>query len=55
MRAAALREIGRPLSLGDVDLADPDALVSRGFEFDEINNAFDATNAGEVARGMVRF
>jgi Zn-dependent alcohol dehydrogenase len=29
--------------------------VSRTFALDEINEAFAAMNAGEVARGVIRF
>jgi Zn-dependent alcohol dehydrogenase len=32
-----------------------DRLVSRSFALDEINEAFAAMNAGEVARGVIRF
>jgi Zn-dependent alcohol dehydrogenase len=32
-----------------------DRLVSRAFALDEINEAFAAMNAGEVARGVIRF
>ncbi|HXV96037.1 MAG TPA: zinc-binding dehydrogenase [Gaiellaceae bacterium] len=37
---------------GRVDL---DALITREFALDEINEAFAAMNAGEVARGVIRF
>jgi len=37
---------------GSLDL---DALVTREFALDEINEAFAAMNAGEVARGVIRF
>ena len=37
---------------GNLDL---DALVTREFALDEINEAFAAMNAGEVARGVIRF
>jgi Zn-dependent alcohol dehydrogenase len=32
-----------------------DRLVSRSFALDEVNEAFAAMNAGEVARGVIRF
>ena len=34
---------------------DLDALVTRSFTLDEINEGFAAMNAGEVARGVIRF
>jgi NDMA-dependent alcohol dehydrogenase len=34
---------------------DLDALITREFALDEINDAFAAMNAGEVARGVIRF
>jgi S-(hydroxymethyl)glutathione dehydrogenase/alcohol dehydrogenase len=34
---------------------DLDALVSRRYRLDEINEAFAAMNAGEVARGVIAF
>jgi Zn-dependent alcohol dehydrogenase len=34
---------------------DLDALITREFALDEINEAFAAMNAGEVARGVIRF
>ena len=34
---------------------DLDALVSRTYTLDEINEAFAAMNAGEVARGVIVF
>ena len=34
---------------------DLDALVSRTYPLDEINEAFAAMNAGEVARGVIVF
>ena len=34
---------------------DLDALVSRRYGLDEINEAFAAMNAGEVARGVIAF
>ena len=34
---------------------DLDALITRRFSLDEINEAFAAMNAGEVARGVIRF
>ena len=37
---------------GSLDL---DALITREFTLDEVNEAFAAMNAGEVARGVIRF
>ena len=34
---------------------DLDALISRTYGLDEINEAFAAMNAGEVARGVIAF
>jgi Zn-dependent alcohol dehydrogenase len=34
---------------------DLDALITREFALDQINDAFAAMNAGEVARGVIRF
>ena len=34
---------------------DLDALITRTFALDEINEGFAAMNAGEVARGVIRF
>jgi Zn-dependent alcohol dehydrogenase len=34
---------------------DLDALITREFDLDGINEAFAAMNAGEVARGVIRF